>query len=80
MFQLLWDLSGRGISSVVVSSELEELMDICHRILVMRKGAIVGEVLPQSATLEQLFALCLVITSYSIHYTKLYDHHSRRNQ
>ncbi len=59
MFQLLWDLSGRGISSVVVSSELEELMDICHRILVMRKGAIVGEVLPQSATLEQLFALCL---------------------
>jgi ABC-type sugar transport system ATPase subunit len=59
MFQLLWDLSRKGISSVVVSSELEELMDICHRILVMRKGSIVGEVVPQSATLEQLFALCL---------------------
>ncbi len=59
MFQLIWDLSSRGIAAVVVSSELEELMDMCHRILVMRKGRLVDELTPASGTLEQLFTLCL---------------------
>jgi ribose transport system ATP-binding protein len=59
MFEIIWDLSRRGISCVVVSSELEELLEVCHRILVMRGGAVVGEVFPQSTTLEQLFGMCL---------------------
>lgn len=59
MFQIIRSLSDRGISSVVVSSELEELMDLCHRILVMVKGRISGEVLPHQSTLERLFALCM---------------------
>jgi ribose transport system ATP-binding protein len=58
MFQLIWDLSARGIGSIVVSSELEELLDVCHRILVMKKGTLAGEVLPQESSLDQLFARC----------------------
>lgn len=59
MFQIIWDLSSRGISSIVVSSELEELMEVCHRILIMKHGRMVGELLPHQSTLEQLFALCM---------------------
>jgi ribose transport system ATP-binding protein len=59
MFQIIWDMSKRGISCVVVSSELEELLDICHRILVMRHGRIVDDVRPEEISLEGLFAVCM---------------------
>jgi ribose transport system ATP-binding protein len=59
MFQIIWDMSKRGISCVVVSSELEELLDICHRILVMRHGRIVDDVRPEEISLEGLFAGCM---------------------
>ena len=59
MFQIIWDMSKRGISCIVVSSELEELLDICHRILIMRAGRIVSEVRPSELSLENLFAVCM---------------------
>ena len=59
MFQIIWDMSKRGISCVVVSSELEELLDICHRILIMRAGRIVSDVRPSELSLENLFAACM---------------------
>lgn len=59
MFQIIWDLSRRGISSIFVSSEFEELLEVCHRILIMQKGRIVGEVRPENVTLEQLVARCV---------------------
>ena len=40
----MWDLSRQGISSIFVSSELEELAEVCHRILVMKHGTIVEEI------------------------------------
>jgi ribose transport system ATP-binding protein len=63
MFQIIWDLSTRGISCIVVSSELEELLDICHRILIMRQGRIVTSVRPEEITLENLFAVCMKETA-----------------
>jgi len=59
IFQIMWDLSRRGIASLVVSSELEELLDVCHRILIMNKGRITGEVDPAVARLDTLFAACM---------------------
>ena len=59
IFELVRDLSARGISSIVVSSELEELLELCHRILIMREGRITGEVRPSSTTVHQLLELCL---------------------
>jgi ABC-type sugar transport system ATPase subunit len=59
MFQLIWDLSARGIGSIVVSSELEELMDVCHRIIIMKRGKLAGELIPHHFTLEQLVARCM---------------------
>ena len=59
IFQIIWDQSRRGISSVVVSSELEELLEICHRIIIMRLGRFVGEVRPENVTIEQLYSMCM---------------------
>jgi len=59
VFQILWDLSRQGIGSVVVSSELEELLEVCHRVLVMKKGAITGEVRPHELSADELYVRCM---------------------
>jgi len=43
IYHLINELSRQGVGVIIVSSETEELMGICDRILVMRKGAIQGE-------------------------------------
>jgi ribose transport system ATP-binding protein len=59
VFEIVRDLSAQGISSIVVSSELEELMEVCHRILILRKGRMAGEILPHQSTLENLIGICM---------------------
>jgi len=59
IFEIMWNLSRDGISSIMVSSELEELLEVCHRILIMKQGRIVGEVLPEEITLEELYTACM---------------------
>lgn len=59
IFQIMWSLSREGISSLFVSTELEELLEVCHRILIMKHGRIVGETYPESTSLEQLYELCM---------------------
>jgi ribose transport system ATP-binding protein len=44
IYELLGDLAADGKGILVVSSDLSELMAICHRILVFSKGRIAGEV------------------------------------
>jgi len=59
IFQIIWDQSRKGVSSIMVSSELEELIEVCHRILIMKDGKIVGEVKPEDVTVQDLYALCM---------------------
>lgn len=59
IFQIIWDLSKEGISSIVVSSELEELIEVCHRILVMKNGRIINEVMPEDVSTDELFLMCM---------------------
>ena len=56
IFQIMWDQSRKGISSIFVSSELEELLEVCHRILIMHMGKIVGEVRPDELKIDELYA------------------------
>ena len=42
-------LSKQGVAIVLVSSDLKELLSLCHRILVVRDAAVVAE-LPASAS------------------------------
>lgn len=59
IFQIIWEQSRKGISSIMVSSELEELLEVCHRILIMREGRITGEVRPEELKVEDLYSLCI---------------------
>ena len=59
IFQIMWDQSRKGVASIFVSSELEELLEVCHRILILHMGRIVGEVYPEELTIEQLYADCM---------------------
>jgi ribose transport system ATP-binding protein len=59
IFHIIRELSEKGVSSIVVSSELEELMENCHRIFILKKGRMVGEILPHQSTLEQLITVCM---------------------
>jgi len=43
IYQLIHELADRGAGVLVISSELEELIGLCDRILVMRRGEIVDE-------------------------------------
>jgi len=52
IYNLIWDLAERGRGIIVVSSDLPELLGICHRICVFSKGAIVGE-LPRARFSER---------------------------
>ncbi|WP_415911053.1 ATP-binding cassette domain-containing protein [Oleiharenicola sp. Vm1] len=44
IYQLLDELASEGKAILMISSELPELLGLCGRILVMRGGALVGEV------------------------------------
>jgi len=59
IFQIIWEQSRKGISSIMVSSELEELLEVCHRILIMRKGRLVNEIIPEKVSVEELYSLCM---------------------
>ena len=59
IFQIIWNQSRKGISSIMVSSELEELIEVCHRILIMRHGKITGEIMPENLKIEELYSLSM---------------------
>ena len=42
IYQLIHDLVSTGISCLFISSELEEIIGMCHRVVVMKDGAITG--------------------------------------
>ncbi len=44
IYRFIAQLAGEGRSIVVISSEMPELIGLCHRIVVMREGRIAGEV------------------------------------
>jgi len=52
IYALLHDLAGRGLAILLASSEMEEVMGVCDRVLVMHEGRITGE-LPRAAFSEQ---------------------------
>ena len=54
IYRIIRDLAATGLGVLVVSSELEELVGICSRILVMREGEIVAELSGEDASEREL--------------------------
>ena len=59
IFQIIWEQSRKGVSCIMVSSELEELLEVCHRILIMKEGRLTGEITPEQVNVEKLYSLCM---------------------
>ena len=59
IYSLINELSGKGISVVMVSSEMTELMGLCDRILVMHEGRINGELERSGFSEENIMRLSI---------------------
>ena len=59
IFEIMWEQAKKGIASIFVSTELEELLEVCHRILIMRHGKIVDEVNPDHININELYEICM---------------------
>jgi len=57
IYQLMIDLAKQGNSIIMVSGELEELLGVCDRIIVMSGGYKTGEVDPRATSQEEIMAL-----------------------
>ena len=57
IYKLLNDLAAQGRAVIVISSELPEVLQLSHRILVMCEGRITGEVRGDEATQQSLMTL-----------------------
>ncbi|MGC8481223.1 MAG: sugar ABC transporter ATP-binding protein [Acidimicrobiales bacterium] len=60
IYDLLVELAASGMAIIVISSELEEILGLSHRVLVMRGGSVVrelrGEEMTEHAVLEAAFS------------------------
>jgi rhamnose transport system permease protein/rhamnose transport system ATP-binding protein len=51
---MIADLARHGIAIILISSELPELVGMCHRILVLKEGRVTGEFARNEASQEQI--------------------------
>jgi len=56
IFQIIRDKAKQGLAALFVSTELEELLDTCDRILVMRNGRLTEELDPLTVTIKDLYS------------------------
>lgn len=59
IYNFINELSHRGVAIIVISSETSELIGICDRILVMRKGQIQGELAKEEFSEEDILRLSI---------------------
>ncbi|WP_226659294.1 sugar ABC transporter ATP-binding protein [Pseudalkalibacillus hwajinpoensis] len=57
IYQLMNELTDRGVAIIMVSSELPEVLGMSDRILVFREGQLTGEVSKEEATQEKIMTL-----------------------
>jgi ribose transport system ATP-binding protein len=55
--RIIKDLARQGTSVIVISSEVEELPDLCDRVVVMVEGRIVGALTGREITKEAILQL-----------------------
>ncbi len=59
IFALISRLAGEGYAILLYSSDAEELAHLCHRVLVMRRGAIVAELPASGLSAEAIVAAAM---------------------
>jgi ribose transport system ATP-binding protein len=59
IYALIFELAARGVGILLISSELEELIGACDRVIVMHEGAIQGELPRDQLTEQNILALAV---------------------
>jgi rhamnose transport system ATP-binding protein len=59
--RLILGLAAEGVATLLISSELPEILALCDRILVLRQGRLVGELPGAAATQEAVLRLALPV-------------------
>ncbi|MBI4582808.1 MAG: sugar ABC transporter ATP-binding protein [Planctomycetes bacterium] len=59
LYNLIFDLAGRGVGLLVISSEMEEILAISDRVLVMHEGGLQGELAAGEITEENIMNLAV---------------------
>lgn len=59
IFALVRNLARQGLAVLFVSSEIEEVLDVADRILIMNQGYLTGEVKHDEVDLEKLMAMAM---------------------
>jgi ribose transport system ATP-binding protein len=59
IYSLLHDLAAKGVGIMMISSETTELMGMCDRIIVMRKGKVCGEFEKKDFSEENILRLAI---------------------
>lgn len=59
IYRLIRELADDGVSSIFVSSELEEIAEVCDRVLILRDGRVHEELIGREATAERILALAM---------------------
>jgi ABC-type sugar transport system ATPase subunit len=54
IYEQLQTLARQGLAILLVSSDMQEVLSVSHRILTMYKGRVTGEFLAREATQEKL--------------------------
>jgi ribose transport system ATP-binding protein len=57
IYLLLWELAKRGKAIIIVSSDLPEMMGICHRMIVFSNGRITGELAREEFNQEKILSM-----------------------
>ena len=56
LYHLIVDLAARGVGIVLISNEIEEILGLAHRVIVMRMGRIVEELSGDAITEEAILS------------------------
>jgi ribose transport system ATP-binding protein len=56
---LLKHLANQGLSIILISSEIEEVIENADRILILHEGRLKGEVDPKQTSQEEILRICL---------------------
>lgn len=65
IYHVIYELAKRGIAVLFASSDLPEVLGLADRIVVMREGAISGELLHSEATEQKALSLAMLHTTHT---------------
>ena len=57
IYRLINSLAAEGLACIFISSEQEEIIGMCHRVIVMKQGRVMGSLEGEKITEEEIMFL-----------------------